>query len=101
MKWLNEFSGIELSACGINGIGFPADTALKVLDRAEKEQVAVLGGDVLIPCGESWEHSYDSWHSDQKTNEFSDEFQTRSIQEARRYIGKYLNKTAIFLIVFR
>ncbi len=101
MKWLNEFHGIELSACGIDGIGFSADAALRVLDRAEMEHVAVLGGDVLIPSGNSWEHSYDSWHSDLKSNELLDVFQVRSIQEARRYIFKYPNKTAIFLIVFR
>lgn len=81
--------GYSLTSMGVNNWALSKESALKVLNKLEQLQVAVLGGDVCELIGDIIQYNYDSWHCDQGQGELNNEFVLRSIATAKQYIKDY------------
>ncbi len=82
-------NGLSLKEIGVNNWALRKNDALKVLQKFEEMQVAILGGDVCELKDGIIQYNYDSWHCDRLKEESDHDFVMRSIQDTKRYIEVY------------
>lgn len=82
-------AGEPLSDLGIRNWALTRPQALVALGELEAEDIAVLGGDVLVKSAGRMRMSDDSWSCDREPGEPFDDFVRRSVGCARAYIIRY------------
>jgi hypothetical protein len=80
--YLEEYLGVKEWA--VNKI-----VALKIINEAKENNVAILGGDVLIKKDGKYQYKNENWHIEKQQNESQEEYATRSIIKAKEYIENY------------
>jgi len=78
-----------LDFIGMNNWALTKEQALVVIDKLEKLNIAILGGDVLEIINEKFKHNYDDLYCESKNNESFTSFLNRSIIKTRTCIENY------------
>lgn len=81
-------NGVSLKKLGINEVAFKKEDALKILGRLEKQNIAVLGGDVYVVKDNIITPTYDNWFINRNNEKWS-LYVKKSIKKARLYINEY------------
>lgn len=58
----NSFPHYSLESLGIDGIAYPIEYAIQLIDMVETKNVAILGGDLYRMKDSSIESTYDNWY---------------------------------------
>lgn len=82
-------SAISLETMGVNDVAWPRTIALSIVNILQRNNIAILGGDVLVKEKEQLKHTYDNWYSNRKTREPWIDFVVRSHDETVKYLRKY------------
>lgn len=74
-----------------NDVAWDRDDALRVIDSACNNAVAIVGGDVweVHGPGSNLSITYDNWSSDQRDGEDGTAYAQRSCDEARRFVEAF------------
>ncbi|OAV76279.1 hypothetical protein Barb7_00025 [Bacteroidales bacterium Barb7] len=99
---LREIEGCDLSDPSVVKRGLTKQEAIDVLKYSEQIEVAILGGDVyFLDHNGNIDMTHDNWYSDKRDDETTEEYIRRSINESKKYIGKYKNNSyKDFIILF-
>jgi hypothetical protein len=95
--------GISLESIGVNNWGFSKNQAIQILDVLDKLNIPVFGGDVFELEKENIRCNYDNWFCERLNNESDENYKSRCISEAKKYIMNYRSKSSgkiLFTLVF-
>lgn len=79
----------SLESIGVNGIAYPKNEAIKIVDCYLQSNTPILGGDVYILENGTIKSSNDSWYCDSNDLEKQSDYVIRSHKETIEYITKY------------
>jgi hypothetical protein len=89
-------NGVFLVAAGVNNYALSKSQSQKLLQFLTDSGVGVFGGDVYLLKNDNPSLTYDNWYSTQAPGETDEQFNIRSIVEAKNYIDNYNQPEAYF-----
>lgn len=78
-----------LEHLGISEMAWDSDNAIKVIELLNKNNYAILGGDVYKMVNGNLDSTYDSWYFNKNETKSNQEFLQLSSNRAIMYINKY------------
>ena len=93
-------NSISLAHMRISDIAFEKENIPEILEYLIKNNIAILGGDVLDKkSGEYW-YNYDNWFLNKSPSESWEKYVLNSIEHTRKYINNYpLTAVAFSLVI--
>lgn len=85
----NSFPHYSLESLGIDGIAYPIEYAIQLIDMVKNKNVAILGGDLYRMKDSSIESTYDNWYCETLPIERLSDFVQRSHVTAKEYLTSY------------
>lgn len=82
-------SGLPLVELGINNWALNGKNAIQLIEECAKTNTPIYGGDVYFIVNGSLENSYSNWYCEEKESESYDEFSSRSIFEAKKFVTNF------------
>jgi hypothetical protein len=85
--------GSEEEGCQFEEVAWQYEDAVKVIDHCVKNNLAILGGDVLCLNGDEIRYTYDNWFLDGDGITWG-EYVKKSAQKALNYITLYQQRNS-------
>ena len=85
---------ICLSSIGLSEVAWKYEDALALIEYCEKNNIFILGGDVLAKDGDKYHHNYDNWYLNKDQGNYKD-----SIIKTKQYITNYPKGDFAFVFI--
>jgi hypothetical protein len=85
---------IDLSSIGLSEVALKYKDALVLIDHCERNEIFILGGDVLAWESGEYRHNYDNWYLNTDQGSFKD-----SVKKTKEYITNYPKGEYAFVFV--
>jgi len=98
-----QSKAIELSHLHVTEVAWSRKDVIEIIRQLKGSKVGILGGDVLRKSGDNFKYEYSNWHVDRKSNETTEAYAERSLEETESYVRNFPdpdNGSVAYVLVF-